>query len=150
MERRNSTRSEVDVLNTFTELFNEILEDDMEVVDAELRAAGYDPEAAGRRLRAVAEQALGESPLNLRYQEPGDLSQASLRHDLTPPLSQAKRDMLCQHLDRLLGGLYRSHSVHRSASRCLMQYLSDENLLQFLSELEPQVTRAERSSGKAE
>ena len=43
MDRRNEDKTEADVLHTFSNLFDEVLEDDLEELDAALRAYGYDP-----------------------------------------------------------------------------------------------------------
>ena len=81
MDRRNEDKTEADVLHTFSNLFDEVLEDDLEELDAALRAYGYDPDAVAKKMKAVAKQGLQDSPLNWRNQTRQAIDQERARLD---------------------------------------------------------------------
>lgn len=68
MNRRKPPETENELLDTFTELFDEIEIETLEEADAILISAGYDPQSVSRKFKELADGALAKSPLNWRNQ----------------------------------------------------------------------------------
>ena len=68
MSIRKPPESEQDILNAFADLFDEIQPETSEEIDTILIEAGFEPEQVAANMQALAEKALGESPLNWRKQ----------------------------------------------------------------------------------
>lgn len=79
MKKRKSIETSEGLVRAFADLFDEVEPDTPEEIDAVLREAGYDPDEIGVRMKAAAEKALTESPLNWRSRAPKELENERTR-----------------------------------------------------------------------
>ncbi len=66
MNSRKPPATEVELMHTLIELFNEVEPESEEEVDEVIREAGFDPKDVGTRIKKAANLALANSPLNWR------------------------------------------------------------------------------------
>ncbi|MFN8469035.1 MAG: hypothetical protein U0X20_25990 [Caldilineaceae bacterium] len=69
MSTRKAPQTDVELINAFGELFDEVEIESVEEANAILKSAGYDPDATARRLLSAIDQALASSPMNWRNQQ---------------------------------------------------------------------------------
>lgn len=70
MSTRKAPETDIELVDIFGELFDEVEIDSVEQANAILRSAGYDPDATAKRFLSVIDQALASSPMNWRNQQP--------------------------------------------------------------------------------
>ena len=66
MTKRKPLETSEDLVQALADLFDEVEPETPEEIDAVLRECGHDPDAVAARMRALAERAIVNSPLNWR------------------------------------------------------------------------------------
>ena len=68
MSKRKAPETDVELVEAFGKLFDELEIESVEEANAVLRSAGYDPDAVAKKLVSVIDQELAASPMNWRNQ----------------------------------------------------------------------------------
>ena len=135
MKKRAEIQTSEDLVRAFGEFFDELEPETAESIDAELRDAGYDPGEVGARMKAIAERAITESPLNWRKRARGELEEARDGLRDSPPTSPRDRGNIVESIKQLLLQLGDRARPAPAYFRNL-ESLSDEDLVGMLDELE--------------
>jgi hypothetical protein len=124
-----------DLVEAFASLFNEVEPETPEEIDAVLRDAGHDLHEVAARMKAIAEKAIADSPLNWRERAKKDLPVALVRlkqfsltatHDRTT-IAGAIHELIAQ-----LGAEVQPAFAHFRN----LDSVSDEDLASLLADLE--------------
>lgn len=138
MERRNKDKkdkSEQEVLHAFADLFDEVLDEDIEDVDTALQALGYDPATIEKKMKNVAEQALARSPLDWRNRARQGIQREQERlASFSAHFGQA-RAQVKQQIAELLEQAKRVHGEEAVAHFRNLEELTDEDLADVAEEL---------------
>ena len=143
MKGRRSIETSEDLVRAFADLFDEIEPETPEEIDAVLCEAGYDPDEIGARMKAVAERALVDSPLNWRNRAQRELEAERARIAAAVKTSLLNRADIIHAIEQLVaqfGG--QMAYAHRN-----LDSETDEDLASLLSELE---YLASRQHGRSE
>lgn len=134
MKPSKKDKTEADILRSVADQFDQILDTDMEEVDATLRASGYDPDAVGKRMQAAAQQALAESPLNWRTQQ-AEIAQRRAALESVVLTVRATRDQLLQMVASLAEEVQRRHGAQPVAHFRNLEEVADEDLIDIVDQL---------------
>ena len=132
MKKRKSIETSEDLVRAFADLFDEVEPDTPEEIDAVLREAGYDPDEIGVRMKAAAEKALANSPLNWRNRAQKELEDEQTRIARFTTARPGNRAGLIEAIKRLAGQVP-GQVAYAYRSLALM---TDEDLASLLSDLE--------------
>jgi len=129
---RRSIETGEDLVRAFADLFDEIEPETPEEIDAVLREAGYDPDEVGTRMKAVAERALADSPLNWRKRAQRKLEAERARIAGSAKTSLHNREDIIRAIEQLVTqfGGQMAYAYRNLESE------TDEDLASLLSELE--------------
>jgi len=146
MEKRKPIETTEDLIRTLVELFDEMDPETPEEVDASLREAGYDPDESGTRMKAAAERALANSPVDWRNRAPKEVeAERSRLAEFTTSVDRSRDEILeaiQQKLAQLGGQVAHAHRNLESAS--------DEDLAEWLSELDYLIAQQGLSTEESE
>ncbi len=102
MKKRRPIETGEDLVHAFADLFDEVEPETPEEIDAALREAGYDPDNVGARMKAVAERALADSPLNWRNRAQQELEDERTRIARVAPTPLRSRADIISAIEQLL------------------------------------------------
>lgn len=140
MRKRKPIETEKQLLNALEEFFCDVAEDEpVEIIDAELRELGYNPEALGRRMGEMARRALTDSPLNWRTQGRREIEAAKerlSRFENLPITQGPDRPALVNAIQQLLRKLGYSDPQLVPAHFRNFETASDQDLASLLRQLE--------------
>ena len=152
MSKRKPLETEEELEEALDKLFDEIPPPETpEEVDETLREAGYDPEAIAAQMKAFAEQALANSPLNWRNRAPQEIEAGRSRLAEFLSNTPKNRDDLVQAIRQQLSQLGgQAAYAHRNLE---LETASDEDLAGWLADLQylasQQDTPDEENGGRA-
>ncbi len=132
MKDRKAPQTDEELVQKLADLFEGAGPEPPEEVDAALREFGYDPEALAVHMRAVAERAIAESPLNWRNRAPELAKERSLLGSFARPLGESREELARKIRDltsRL--GPARLQLAYRD-----LESLTDDDLASLLADLE--------------
>lgn len=149
MKNRRPIETSEDLVRAFADLFDEIAPETPEDIDAELREAGYDPDEVAARMRAAAERAIAESPLNWRTRAQQELAEARARVEDFGSALPSSRENIVQAIKRLLAQLGpRTEQAYAHFRN--FESLSDEDLASLLTEIEYLARQQQKLDQKSE
>lgn len=135
MKPRKSPATDEELVNAFTDLFNEVEPETDDEIDAVLRQAGYDPEAVAVRIRQAADRAIEKSSLNWRSRFSAELETEKTRLATIPSGIRMNREEILEAIRNKfakLGGKTNQFGfAHRN-----FDMASDDDLRSLLSELD--------------
>lgn len=132
MNKRTPIQTSEDLIHAFSELFDELEPETPEEVVSVLRDAGHDPDEVGARMKAVAEQALTESPLNWRRRAQRELETERNRiARLAVPASRSRVEIIAAIRQLVAQSGAQMAFAHRN-----LESETDEDLSSLLVELE--------------
>ena len=147
MKPRKSPATDEELVNAFTDLFNEVEPETEDEIDAVLRQAGYDPEAVAVRMRQVADRAIEKSPLNWRNRFSTELETEKTRLAALRSSVHMSREEILEAIrnkvTRLGGKINQLGFAHRN-----FDMASDDDLRSLLSELD--YLEANQQTGKSD
>ena len=135
MTKRKPPESSEELVSAFADLFNEVEPETSEEIDAVLHEAGYDPDEVASRMRAVAQQAIAESPLNWRNRVDELQEERDRLASFSPPLVLPREDLL-KEIQSILG------RIASGQARTIMAYyrnldeVTNEDLASLLVDLQ--------------
>jgi hypothetical protein len=132
MKKRKPVQTSEELIRAFADLFDEIEPETPAEIDAMLREAGYDPDEIGAQMKAVAEQALANSPLNWRNRAPQEMAEEQARFDKAESTSPRNRTDMIKAIQQLLAGRSEQALAHFRN----LESASDDDLASMLAELE--------------
>ena len=135
MKPPKKDRTEADILRTIADLFDQVLEDDMDEVDATLRGFGFDPDEVGARMKAVADKALAESPLNWRNRAPSELARARAKLDEYASTVNLPIAQLRELASSLMAQIEQRHGRPALAHFRNLEEVTDEDLASLVEDL---------------
>lgn len=135
MPNKKPPATDKDLIRAITDSFNEVEPDSPEEINAILRDAGYDPDQVARQMKAVAERALKESPLNWRErtQEMEDAKSRLIAFTSALPTSRAE---IINAIKELVAKLGSGKSELAMAQYRNFESASDEDLASLLRQLQ--------------
>ena len=144
MKKRRAIETSEDLVRAFASLFDELEPETPEEIDTVLREAGFDPDELGARMKAAAERALNDSPLNWRSRAQRELEDERARiASTTPDLLRSRKDII-DAIKQLVGQLGNQVAyAHRN-----LESASDEDLASLLADLEYLASQQHRSREK--
>lgn len=135
MSDQKSDRTGKELLEALNHLFSEVDPQTSEEIAAVIKVGGYDPDAFAMRIKAVAEQAMSNSPLNWRNKARIELEQERKRLKAHAVRDDRGRDFLLKRVKTLLekysGVTGFAYAHHRNLDKA-----SDDDLLSLIEELE--------------
>lgn len=134
MAKRKPARTNKDVVDAFTRLFNEIEPETEEEIDTILREAGLDPDELASRMQVFAEKALVESPLNWRNQVDQLHEEQSRLARLSSSLPLSRQEIIAA-IQSLLARIPGDQSARAFAHYRNLEQTTDEDLSSLLDEL---------------
>jgi hypothetical protein len=145
MEHRNERRTEEELLHAFADLFDEVMEEDPEEIDAALEELGYDPTEIGKKMKAVAEQALAESPLNWRNRARQAMEREKRRLTSFGTQLDRTRAQVLEVVSNLLAQAEHVHGTQAVAHFRNFNEMTDEDLADLAEELEYLLSEQDQS-----
>ena len=138
MNDRKAPETEQELLERVGELFDEIDPETPEELDAALQEAGFDPDAIGARMEALAREALQQSPLNWRNQAHKEMEAERQRLAAAQRVSPgpANREAIKSSIQALVGRLGPAAGQLGTAHHRNLEDASDDDLLSLLADLE--------------
>ncbi len=132
MKQRKQIETSAELVRAFADLFDEVVPETAEEIDAELRAAGYNPEEIGASMQIAAQQALAQSPLNWRNRAKRELEGERARIDkFTRPMLRGRAELIAAIRQVLAQSGGHMAYAHRN-----LELETDEDLATLLEELE--------------
>jgi hypothetical protein len=134
MNKKKRIESSEDLVNAVEELFDQTLMDVPEEANTVLKEAGYDPDAVGKKMEAIARRAMSNSPLNWRNRARQELEKERSRLGGVSPLPPRSRTEMLAAIEKLrsrLGGRKLASVFFRN-----FEQATDDDLAGILEELE--------------
>ena len=133
MNKRKLPETNNEIMDAFSELFDEIEIETIEEADAILVSAGYTPDNVSRKFRELVDSALAKSPLNWRNQK-SPLSKAKEKLALFGKQKYGSRTEMEKAARSLLALISQSQPV--VAHYRNFEAMTDEDFGSWLEELE--------------
>lgn len=143
MPNRKPPATDQDLIRAITDSFNEVEPDSPEEVDAILQEAGFDPDKVGSEIKAVAERALKESPLNWR-ERAQEMEDAKVRLTAFTLAIPTSRSDIINAIKELVAKLGSGKSELAMAQYRNFENASDEDLASLLRQLQYLSTQADQ------
>ena len=124
-----------DLVEAFASLFDEVEPETPEEIDAVLREAGHDPREVATRMKAIAEKAIADSPLNWRERAKKDLPVALARLRQLSSTVTRERSEIVKAIQELIAQLGAEGQPAYAHFRNL-DTVSDEDLASLLADIE--------------
>lgn len=135
MDERRPPVTEEELVRAFANLFNEVEPETPEEINATLRDAGYDPDTVAARMKAVAERAIMDSPLNWRNRAKQELEEERHRRGVAESSAPQSRKDIINAIRRLLTQIHGNQVELATHFRNFDQATNDD-LVSLLGDLE--------------
>lgn len=137
MKQRKQIETSAELVRAFADLFDEVTPETAEEIDAELRAAEYNPEEIGASMQIAVQRALAQSPLNWRNRAQRELEAERSRIDeFARPRLRSRAETIAAIRQVLAQSGGHMAYAHRN-----LELETDEDLATLLEEIEYLVSR---------
>ena len=135
MRKRQPPTDNEELLDALADLFDEVEPSTPEEVDKVLREAGHDPDKVATKMKAMAERALAQSPLNWRNTARREMDEERARLDgFKPDLPESRTDLITA-IRKLLASLQIDQGRLAAAHHRNFEEVTDEDLASLFVEL---------------